>query len=110
MAEVGKYRRRVQLIALSQGRSTYGVWYTDPVLNIECWAYRRKQKSDFGRDNYSDHFANTYYYEIYYNSGVVVDTNMILKDGTDEFKIVSIEIQGDKKVTWLLTCTLKTTG
>ena len=107
MTEVGKYRRRVSLVNLLQGQDSYGSWYTDPILVINCWAYRTKLRSQAAYIQFANSYENSYQYEIYYNSGVVINTNMILRDGSEDYKIVSIEITGDKKVKWVLTCNLK---
>lgn len=105
--EAGKYRRRVSLVNHIQGFNSYGVPYTTPVTHINCWAWRDKIGSQANYAQKADSFASSYRYEIYYNSGVVIDTNMILTDGGEEFKIVGIEITGDKKVKWQLVCNRK---
>lgn len=107
MVDVGKYRRRVSLINNQVGRDAYGSWYTDPVLQIDCWAFRDKLSSQHGYNQFANAYENTYRYEIYYNSGVVINANMILRDAGLDYKITSIEITGDKKVKWVLVCSLK---
>jgi hypothetical protein len=107
MAEAGKYRRRVSLINNQVGKDVYGSWYTDPILHITCWAYRTKLSSQHGYVQYANSYGSSFKYEIYYNSGVVIDSNMILRDDGVDYKITSIIVTGDKKVKWELICTVK---
>ena len=107
MADVGKYRRRVSLINNVKGQDSYGRWYTDPVLQIDCWAFRDKVRSNAVYIQSANSYEESYRYEIYYNSGVVINSEMVLKDSGEEYKIVSIEITGDKKVKWVLICQRK---
>jgi hypothetical protein len=107
MAEVGKYRRRVSLINNQQGRDSYGVWYSDPITHITCFAYRDQIKSNSANVQYAMSYEIGFKYEIWYNSGVVIDSNMILRDDNKDYKIVSIEVTGDKKVKWVLICQRK---
>jgi head-tail adaptor len=107
MAEVGRYRRRISLVSHLAGKNADGSWYTDPILIVSCWAFREKLRSDAAYVQSANSYENSYRYEIYYNSGVVIDTQMVLKDGSEEYKIVSIEVTGDKKVKWVLICNLK---
>ncbi len=113
MAGVGRIRRRVRFINMLQGKDYYGSFYTDPITHFECWAFRRKLGSAKDFVQYATAFANSYEYEIYYHSGVVIDVNYIMVDITedeDEFEIVSIRLTGDKKVKWVLTCNQKAEG
>lgn len=107
MTEVGKYRRRISLTANQQGRDSYGVWYSDPVLHITCFAYRKDLSSSAARIQYANSYENAFEYEMWYNSGVVIDSNMILTDDGQDYKIVGIRVTGDKKVKWVLTCQIK---
>ena len=107
MADIGKYRRRVSLINNQTGKDAYGSWYTDPITHIICWAWRSKVSSQHNYTEFANSYDSTYKYEIYYNSGVVIDSNMILRDEGIDYKIVSIVVTGDKKVKWELICTLK---
>lgn len=107
MAEAGKYRRRVSLINNVQNKDISGSWYSTPVTVISCWAYRDKLSSQHAFVQYANSYGSSFKYEIYYNSGVVIDSNMILRDDGKDYKITSIIVTGDKKVKWELICTLK---
>lgn len=105
MAEAGQYRRRVRFINLLQGKNNYGSFYSDPVLHFECWAFRKKLGSNQAFVQLASGYDNSYEYEIYYHEGVVIDSNYILRDiteGSEDFKITSIRLTGDKKVKWVL--------
>lgn len=105
--DAGKYRRRVSLINNQQGFNSYGVPYTTPATETTCWAWREKLKSNAAYVQKANSYEDGYRYEIYYNSGVTIDSNTSLKDGTEEYKIVSVEITGDKLVKWVLVCQRK---
>lgn len=107
MGDVGRYRRSVSLVNNQQGRDSYGVWYSDPITHINCWAFRETIRSNAAYVQFANSYENSFKYEIYYNSGVVIDSNMILRDEGKDYKIVSIEVTGDKKVKWVLICQLK---
>lgn len=95
------------MINMATGKDAYGSWYTNPITQIICWAYRSKVSSRHDYVQFANSYDSTFKYEIYYNSGLVIDTNMILRDDGQDYKITSLIVTGDRKVKWELICTLK---
>jgi hypothetical protein len=100
-------RRRVTLKDLTPLKGNDGSWYTVPDTIVECWATREQLNSNSGYNQFAQSYATSYKYEIWYNSGVVINSNMTLTDDGDQYKISSITLTGDKKIKWVLICNIK---
>lgn len=111
MAALGQIRRRVSIVNLTPTKGADGSWTpTTGTTVLTCWAYRKKRSSDRTYNQFTGSFENIYDYEIYYNSGLTLNVNMIIRDASEDYTIQSIELVDDKKRKYKLTATLKASG
>ena len=108
---LGTFRRRVSFVDLTPTQDANGVWDnpTGTTL-ITCWAIRKKRSSNRTYGQFTQQYQNIYEYEIYYNSTLTLDNNVILRDSDGDFTITSIELVDDKKRKYLLTAEMKASG
>jgi len=108
---IGRTRRRVSFIDLTPTKDGNGVWDnpTGTTL-ITCWAIRKKNSSNRSYSQFSQGYNNSYRYEIYYNSDLTLDSNVILRDDNQDYTITSIELVDDKKRKYLITAEQKASG
>lgn len=111
MANIGAMNRRVSIINLTPTKGSDGSWTpTTGTTVITCWAYRKKRSSDRSYNQFTSSFENIFDYEIYYNSTLTLNVNMIIRDASQDYTIQSIELVDDKKRKYKLTATLKASG
>jgi hypothetical protein len=111
MANVGQIRRRVSFVDLVGTKDSSGVWDNPTGTTIATvWAFRKKNSSNRNYSHFSQGYNNSYAYEIYYNSTLAIDSNYILRDGSEDFTITSIELVDDKKRKYLITAEQKASG
>ena len=111
MANVGKIRRRVSFVDLTPTKDANGVWDNPTGTTIiTCWAFRKKNSSNRSYGQFTQGYNNSYAYEIYYNSTLTLDNNVILRDSGQDFTITSIELVDDKKRKYLITAEKKASG
>jgi hypothetical protein len=111
MASIGGIRRRVSFVDLVPTKDSNGVWDNPTGTTIATvWAFRKKNSSNRRYNQFSQGYDNSYAYEIYYNSTLALDSNYILRDGSEDFTITSIELVDDKKRKYLITAEQKASG
>jgi len=111
MASIGGIRRRISFVDLVPTKDAAGVWDNPNGTTIATvWAFRKKNSSNRVYDRFSQGYNNSYSYEIYYNSTLSIDSNYILRDGSQDFTITSIELVDDKKRKYLITAEQKASG
>lgn len=111
MAYIGGMDRRISIVNLTPTKGADGSWTpTTGTTVITCWAYRKKRNSDRSYNQFTSSFENIFDYEIYYNSGLTLNVNMIIRDASQDYTIQSIELVDDKKRKYKLTATLKSSG
>lgn len=111
MADIGKIRRRVAFVNLTPTQDANGVWDNPAGTTLATvWAYRTKANSNRRYNQFSQGYDNVYNYEIWYNSTFTPNSNMILRDSSQDYTITSIELTDDKKRKYLITAELKASG
>ena len=111
MASIGKIRRRVSFVDLVPTKDANGVWDNPTGTTIATvWAFRKKNNSNRGYRHFTQDYFNGYSYELYYNSALTIDSNYILRDGSEDFTITSIELVDDKKRKYLITAEQRASG
>jgi hypothetical protein len=101
MADIGSIRRRISFYDLSPVKDSEGSWTSTETLVLTCWAFRKILNR--GRDyiQKADSFVNAFEYEIYFNSSLNIDTNLIIRDGED-YNITGWELVGDRKRKYII--------
>lgn len=111
MAGIGSMRRTISIVNLTPSQGGDGSWTaTAGTTVITTKAYRKKRSSDRSYNQFTSSFENIFDYEIYYNSGLTLNVNMIIRDASQDYTIQSIELVDDKKRKYKLTATLKASG
>jgi SPP1 family predicted phage head-tail adaptor len=111
MDGIGRFRRRISFIDLSPTKDANGVWDNPTGTTvITCWAIRKKNSSNRAYSQMSQGYNNTFSYEIYYNSTLTLDANVIIRDSDGDFTITSITLVDDKKRKYLITAEQKAIG